>query len=143
MTTKIVVGVDGSGGSVTALQWALDEAALRGATVVLVHAWQYPYVGEVASMAFPVGESELYDAATATIDHALASVSPLPAGVSVERHVVRGGAAPALLELAQDADLLVVGSRGHGGFAGLLLGSVSQQCIHHAPCPVVVVPSAA
>ena len=61
------------------------------------------------------------------------------AGVEIDRAVVEGAAAPTLIEAAAGSDLLVLGSRGHGGFAGLLLGSVTQQCAHHAPCPLVIV----
>jgi nucleotide-binding universal stress UspA family protein len=63
-------------------------------------------------------------------------------GLEVERSVVHGAPAAVLIEAAADADELVVGTRGHGGFVGLLLGSVGQQCTHHAPCPVVIVPQA-
>ena len=70
----------------------------------------------------------------------LAKVGSEAADVEVERVVTRGGVAHELVKAAEDADLLVLGSRGHGGFMGLLLGSVSHQCVHHATCPVVIVP---
>jgi nucleotide-binding universal stress UspA family protein len=132
---RIVVGVDGSDGGDAALRWALAEAALRGATVDAMIVWHIPYVARDPAIGLvidPAGEAahaaELLDAAT-TGEH----------DVVVNRVVAEGGAARALIDRAQGADLLVVGSRGRGGFTGLLLGSVSQQCVQHAPCPVVVV----
>jgi nucleotide-binding universal stress UspA family protein len=142
---RIVVGVDGSAGSEAALRWAVSEAQLRGCVVEAVHSWTYPYVGEAAGMAaLSIGAADLEEVAhaalTATID-TVTSSGGSPEEVLVEGRVERGDAAAVLLRVAADAELLVVGSRGHGGFAGLLLGSVSQQVVHHAPCPVVVVPS--
>jgi nucleotide-binding universal stress UspA family protein len=139
---RIVVGVDGSEGSIVALRWALEEARLREATVDAVHTWEYPYVGELAGMAaFTIDRDELERAArevlTTSIDHAG------PTSVPVKPILAYGPAASVLLDAAKGADLLVVGSRGRGGFAGLLLGSVSQQCAHHAPCPVEIVPAPA
>jgi len=134
---RIVVGVDGSDHSRRALAWAIGEARARQAALVAVHAWHLP--AAAASYAGPLVDPKLLEeeAAKALAD-ALASADAH--GVEVEQRVVRGGPAAALLDAAADADLLVVGSRGHGGFAGLLLGSVSQQVCHHAACPVVVVP---
>ena len=79
------------------------------------------------------------EAADKTLGEAVAEVAGENPLAYVERVVTEGPAAQALVEAAEDADLLVVGSRGHGGFTGLLLGSVSQQCAHHAPCAVVIV----
>ena len=143
MTTRIVVGVDGSDGAVGALRWAVDEARLRGpdVTLTLVHSWTYPYVGDVAGMAgYVVSQEQLESDAREVVDHTIAAAGDIPEDVRVDRVIHHGGAANVLLDAAQGADLLVLGSRGRGGFAGLLLGSVSQQCVHHAPCPVVVVP---
>lgn len=141
---KILVGVDGSPGSRTALRFAIAEAALRGAEVEAVAAWQapaYAYTG-VAVMPPVV---ELSEAATAALNEAIeqerAGLTGAAADVAVNQVVVQGAAAAVLIDRAEAADLLVVGSRGYGGFRGLLLGSVSHQCVSHAPCPVVVVPS--
>jgi nucleotide-binding universal stress UspA family protein len=139
---RIVVGVDGSPPSLGALRWALDEAALRGAAVDAVHVWHYPigsYVpGMVPAPAF-VGE-DLERDARAVLDHAVDSVLPdHPGAAALGRRVVEGAAVEELVRAAEGADLLVVGSRGHGGFTGLLLGSVAQQVAQHAPCPVVIV----
>lgn len=143
MSSRIVVGVDGSEGAITALRWALDEARLRGARVDALQAWEYPYVGDLTGMAaYPIGRIELEQVARESLDRSLAAAGVPSTDVQVERIVVHGSAARVLLEAARGADLLVVGTRGHGGFSGLLLGSVSQQCAHHAPCPVVVVPPA-
>lgn len=146
MAGRIVVGVDGSGGSVHALRWAFVEAGLRDATVDAVHCWHYPYSAstEITGMAAGVvSREDLETVASEVLDVSLDHAGPAPAGVTVNPNLVQGGAAFALLEAAVGADMLVVGSRGHGGFTGLLLGSVSQQIVHHAPCPVVVIPNAA
>jgi nucleotide-binding universal stress UspA family protein len=141
MTGTIVVGVDGSGGSVRALAWALDEAERRRARLEVVHSWQ---PSATADMAAPqLRDADFERAAMAILDATLAQIETLPFGVEIKRMVLPGPAASVLLEAAQDAELLVVGSRGLGGFSGLLLGSVSQQCSHHAPCPVVIVPDPA
>jgi nucleotide-binding universal stress UspA family protein len=133
----IVVGVDGSDQSKAALLWAVEEAGLRGAIVRAVYAWSAPYVPVPGAVLTEHNLEELrlrgermLETVTATVDSK---------GVEVECISVAGGPAPVLVEAAKDADLLVVGSRGRGGFAGLLLGSVSQQCAHHARCPVVIV----
>ena len=139
MTTgRIVVGVDGSDGSLAALRWAVEEARLRDAGVEAIHAWHFPYIEGLAAYA---NEHELEQAARRVLDDALAALGGLPGEMQVEGALVHGTAASALLACADGADLLVVGSRGHGGFMGLLLGSVSQQCVQHSPCPVVVVPT--
>jgi nucleotide-binding universal stress UspA family protein len=138
----IVVGVDGSECSVSALRWALAEARLRNARVRVVHAWSYPHVSTYheAEHALKIPLAQLGDE---MLDRVLADVAADAKEIAVERAVVEGAAAEALLGEAADAALLVVGSRGVGGFASLLLGSVSQQCAHHAPCPVVIVRAAA
>jgi len=136
---RIVVGVDGSDGADAALQWAVEEARLRDATVVAVHVWHLPYVGEAAGMAaLSVSGDEFETGARAVLDGAVARFG---GEAGIETRLGKGDAAGTLLRVAEDvdADLLVVGSRGRGGFAGLLLGSVSQQVSHHAPCPVVIV----
>jgi nucleotide-binding universal stress UspA family protein len=139
---SIVVGIDGSPHSKAALLWALDEAKLRGATLRVVHAWSLPAVTAAQGFA-PVFDAELLDVlrqdAEDLVERALAEVDAEKAGVQIERELVHGPPAQALVEAAEDADLLVTGSHGRGGFAGLLLGSVSQQAAHHAACPVVIV----
>jgi nucleotide-binding universal stress UspA family protein len=124
----IVVGVDGSGPSKAALRWAVEEARLRGARVRAVHAWWiYPMFepGADPTEAVRAFVTETLDGQT--------DVEVTPVAVQGEQ------ASVALVDAAEDADLLVVGARGAGGFVGLLLGSVSQQCTHHARCPVVIV----
>jgi nucleotide-binding universal stress UspA family protein len=139
---RLVVGVDGSDASAAALRWALNEARVRSATVDVVHGWVYPYVGDIAGMAASVGADDLEQAARAVLDRSIrAAVSP-PSEVTPNPVLVHGAAAPVLLDAARGAELLVVGSRGRGGFTGLLLGSVSQHCLHHSTCPVAVVRNA-
>jgi nucleotide-binding universal stress UspA family protein len=135
----IVVGIDGSAGSKAALRFAAKEAELRGTALKVVSAWHVPaglysaptYVeldlDSLRQSAVDVAKQEIVDVLGA--DRA--------SGIDIVTH--EGNAAQALLEESREAELLVVGSRGHGGFAGLLLGSVSQQCTAHAVCPVVVV----
>lgn len=135
---RIVVGVDGSQGARRALEWAVHEAEIRGATLLVIHTWMYPYVGSPAFV--QVDPTLLRDAAQELLDRSVAEVHAQHPSLSVEKILVEGSPAHALIDAGGDADLVIVGSRGRGGFSGLLLGSVSQQCVHHAPCPVVVVP---
>ncbi len=139
----IVVGVDGSKGAQAALEWAAAEARLRGARLRAVHAWHMP-AAAYGSGGFvpPVGidwEDDLEAAAKAGLDRALDGAKDLLAGIEVERQVGEGSAALVLTEAAEGADMLVVGSRGLGGFKELLLGSVGHQSAQRATCPVVIV----
>lgn len=142
MTGRIVVGIDGSAGASNALRWAIQEAELRDAVVEAISCWQVP--GWFTMEGGGVDERErlaraFAEGAASTLADAVgAELGSSP--VRVEQRTVEGSAAEALLEAALTADLLVVGSRGLGGFKGLLLGSVSSQCLHHAPCPVAVIP---
>ena len=136
--TRIVVGIDGSAGGVSALRWAADEARVRGATLVLVHAWHYPYVGGTEFV--PVVTLEQVEAdARLVLAKVVKQEADALAGVLVEEKLVHGDAGAALVVASRDADLVVVGSRGRGGFKGLLLGSVSQHVAHRSACPVVIV----
>ena len=140
---SIVVGVDGSAHSVGALRWAVAEAGLRQATVEALITWSYPIVpADGFSGAAAIFDlSVLEDGARQTLEAAIAEACPdQEARAAIVRKVVEGSAGQALVEASRGADMLVVGSRGHGGFAGLLLGSVSTQCVHHAHCPITVVP---
>lgn len=137
---RIVVGVDGSDASDAALGWALEQARCTGDEVQVVYAWHYPEIGELlVANPFELQHDELQAEAAEQLREAVHRVGP-PPEVRVDPVLAMGRAADVLLRSAADADLLVVGSRGRGGFTGLLLGSVSQQCVQHAPCPVVVVP---
>lgn len=139
----IVVGIDHSAGAKAALRFALEEAALRQATLRVVHAWQFGYIGATGLEGWlPAVGGELQDfrrGAEAGLEQTLKEVGADTDGLTIERRVEQGPAAAVLIDESQDADLLIVGSRGHGGFAQLLLGSVSQQCAQHAFCPVVIV----
>ena len=137
----IVVGVDGSEASLKALGFAVKEARIRDAELKAVHAWHVPaVVYEVGWTAAPIDLAEFPKLAVASLDRSLAQAGIEDAGVRVTKVVREGQAADVLCEEAAGADLLVVGSRGLGGFRGLLLGSVSQQCANHAPCPVIIIP---
>ena len=139
----IVVGVDGSVGAARALDFAMNEARLRGSPVRVVTAWQAPVPVYAGAMIVPTIDpaefaNGLRQAAQRQLDQALEA----HVGASADLVLREGNAAAILLDEAQRADLVVVGSRGRGGFAGLLLGSVSQQVAAHAACPVVIVPPA-
>ena len=136
---RIVVGVDGSPAAAAALRWALDEAGLRRATLEVVHTWVFPAIDELPGGAVDQLVSDLQRCATDVLDHVVDGIAGANPDVEVVRRVLEGSPGRVLTEIAAGADLLVVGSRGRGGFAGLLLGSVAQQCVHHARCPVVVV----
>jgi nucleotide-binding universal stress UspA family protein len=137
---RIVVGVDGSEHSIRALRWAVNEGRLRGASVEAVMVEPYPDVVGVPGAAFPVEPYEsVQKRAQARLERILAEQLGTPSDVAVEPRAVLGSAAKELLDVAQGADLLVVGARGRGGFASLLLGSVSLQCALYAPCPVLII----
>ncbi len=137
---RIVVGVDGSQSSRDALAWAAKRAELTGDTVDAVIAWQYPaVVGGYGWGVVAAADADSYAELAAKVLSEAIAAAAVPAGVTVRQIVRQGFPAQVLLDAADGAGLLVVGSRGHGGFAGLLLGSVSQQCAHHATCPVVIV----
>jgi nucleotide-binding universal stress UspA family protein len=142
----VVVGVDNSAGARAALRFALDEARLRRARLRVVHSWQYGHIGgkgiEGLSPAAGAPLGDVRRAAGVALDAIIGEVAPDSDGVAIERRVSEGAPVTVLVDESREADLLVVGSRGHGGFAGLLLGSVSQQCAQHAACPVVIVRSA-
>jgi len=144
----VVVGFDGSRGATDALRWAFAEASLRKATLRSIRAWSFGEIGVVpggygyfgvAGPAVGDNEAELRAADRTMVDDGVDKMAVEFPEVTVDRQIVDGGAAAVLIAAVDAADLLVVGSRGHGGFAELLLGSVSLQCVHHAPCPVVVV----
>lgn len=140
---RIVVGVDGSKGARMALGWAASEAHLRGATLDVVFAWGDIGVrlAREGGWAKAVTTDMEKQAADDLVREELAAV--LGDAPQDEVHVITcaGEASEALIGASEEADLLVVGSRGTGGFQGLLLGSVSQKCIQHARCPVVVIPA--
>lgn len=139
---KIVVGVDGSPASLKAVAWAANEAKLRDSAIELLHSWSMPYVVDpmaMMPMAFPV--EEMAADANKIVAAATALVANIDPNIRVVGRVERGAASGHLIKAGTSADLLVVGSRGHGGFTGLLLGSVAQQVANHAPCPVVIVPA--
>jgi nucleotide-binding universal stress UspA family protein len=139
----IVVGIDGSDRSRDALRWAVDEAKLRQDKVLAVHVWEppvFPAVDTPLATDPPAYLPELIGHAQERAEALVARVAAevRDGGVEVEPMAIEGAATSVLVDLAEDADLIVVGSRGKGGLAGLLLGSVSQQVVQHAPCPVVV-----
>ncbi len=140
---RIVVGIDGSAASRDALGWALAEARRRGAVVEAVHVWHYPVWTLTPTMGAPTfAHADLEAEARAVLDEGVDEVTAGadPADLpTIERVALEGSAAEVLVNRAADADLLVVGHRGHGGFTGLLLGSVASQCTIHSPVPVVVV----
>lgn len=131
----IVVGVDGSPSSLAAMDWAITEARLRHGEIRLVAAWFYP------PLASEVSDGVIDDAFKNDAELVLAEALRMIAeqGVPASGIVTEGSPTTALLHAATHADLIIVGSRGLGGFASLLLGSVSSQLVHHAPCPVLVV----
>lgn len=132
---RIVVGVDGSPGSKTALRWAMTQARLSGATVEAVATWQD---GVMPVMVDDVGIRAI---TAKVLDDTITEVSgQLDQPVEVLTRVGQGHPARVLLDAAAGAQLMVVGSRGHGRLVGTLLGPVSRHCVQHAPCPVVVVP---
>ena len=144
-----MVGVDGSETSDEALRWAAEEARLRSARLVAVHAWSFippQPIGDPGMLAVSPGdlpgqlEAES-DAARVALDGAVDTVLGAETGLEVERKLVELDAGEALVAESADADLVVVGSHGRTGFRAALLGSVSRHVVDHAKCPVVVVKS--
>lgn len=129
----VVVGVDGSQCSKDALRWAANYAELAGATLRAVISYKTElYVGGSPNAGLTAQARE-------ALDEAVSNVLGAKPSVSVTSDVIAGHPAQVLVEASRSADLLVVGSRGHGAFVGMFLGSVSNHCVHHAKCPVVVV----
>jgi len=138
---RLLVGHDGSAFAEHALEWTLGLAARLGATVTVLRAWVLTTAPRPTSWS-PGYVPPLADFAAAVADELKADTTAIRAGhadVEVTCHAVHGAAAKGLIEASATAELLVVGSRGNGGFKGLVLGSVSEQCVRHAACPVVVV----
>jgi nucleotide-binding universal stress UspA family protein len=142
--TVIVVGFDGSEPAVAALRWAAEEAALRGVELHVLRAWSL--VGELSvalggrDLVGPVPPvSELEANAQQRLEDEVAAVVPTERLPGVRRRAVRTHPVTMLVDASAAAELLVVGPRGHGRVAGLVLGSVSLACVHQAKCPVVVV----
>jgi nucleotide-binding universal stress UspA family protein len=135
---RILVGVDGSRAAEAAVQWALDHAK-PGDTLVLCHAWSLPvtmgFEGPIFSM------SEIEAGAKQLVEDMAEGIRVEDDDISIETEIVYGHPGSTLIERSAGVDFLVVGSRGYGGFKGLLLGSVSTYIVHHATCPVVVIPA--
>ncbi len=136
----VVVGVDGSKASDAALAWAAEEARLRGASLRVVHSWSLPTWSYSAYLP-PAAFEDIEPAAREDLERQVVHVLGPKPGMPVERDLREGPAAEQILEAAKNAVLVVVGSRGRGGFSGLLLGSVSAQVAQHAHCPVTIVRS--
>ena len=140
---RIVVGIDNSAGSAEALRWALAYARQTGGSVEAVTAWQVPAMYAYAYGWTPTGidDAGIIRYAEKSLTETVAQVLGAEDNtVAVTTRVIDGPAAQVLLAAGKGAELLVLGSRGHGAFAGMLLGSVSQHCVQHAACPTVVIP---
>lgn len=137
---KIVVGIDGSESSLQALRWTLREAQLRKASVEVIHTWNVTPIVDPMGTGMFIPVDDLVAAGNGVIANAMKLVEDLVKDTKVTTRVVQGAASFTLLEASKTADLIVVGRRGHGGFIGLLIGSVAQQVAHHASCPSVIVP---
>jgi nucleotide-binding universal stress UspA family protein len=134
---QIVVGIDGSPSSNEALSWAIRQAQLTGAGLEAVTAWEYPvsfgYVASYSDDFNPDAQARL------VLDRAIGEAVVGSPAIEIRRVAGEGNPARMLVGASKNASLLVVGSRGHGELAGMLLGSVSQYCVGHADCPVVVI----
>ncbi len=134
---RIVVGVDGSPLATNALEYAIEEAQLRKAELHITYAYPVMAMGVTGSTG-----KDYYDSVEAEAKEFLQGImakAPSTEGLDVEWLAVPGNPSEVLIEASKQATLLVVGSRGVGGFIGLLMGSVSTQCVHYSHCPVLVV----
>lgn len=151
MARAIVVGVDGSETSRAALRWAAEEARLRSAPLVAVHAWSFippQPIGDPGMLAVPAGDlvgqlGAESDVAREVLAEAIADAFSDEPGIEVEQRLAEGDPGDALVDVSKDAELVVVGSHGRSGLKAALLGSVSRYVVSHAACPVVVVKAAA
>lgn len=134
---RIVVGADGSEPSLDALRWAAHQAEVTGAEVDVVVAWAFPV--QYAGGAMYAENFDPEANAREMVEGIVETVRREHPDLTIHARVIEGHPAPALIEASQGAELLVVGSRGHGAFVGMMLGSVSEHCVSHAHCPVVVV----
>jgi nucleotide-binding universal stress UspA family protein len=140
--SKIVVGIDGSEASRKALRWAVHEAKVREAALLVVHTWPAPHValGPNPRMGpLPDVHEAERRIADDLVERELEATGARAARIEIDREVVEGSPARTLLDAAEGADLLVLGSSRHGALAGVVLGAVGQQCIRYAPCPIVIV----
>ena len=133
---RVIVGVDGSEASLEALRWAVTYAEGVGGVVQAIRTWHYPWAMQTAP---EQTDASIVKQIQGELDDAVAKSGISSSTVKVERIVKEGHASLVLVNESANADLLVVGSKGHGAFAGMLLGSVSQHCAHGAHCPVVIV----
>ncbi|QNP64315.1 universal stress protein [Streptomyces genisteinicus] len=138
-TGRIVVGVDGSEPSVTALKWAVRQAGLSGESLEAVISWEYPAAGWAAMVPSLPPDFDPEQTAGSILGDTLEQTLGAEAAASVTRKVMIGNPAQALIERAQGASLVVIGDRGYSGFKAALLGSVGLHLSQHAPCPVVIV----
>jgi nucleotide-binding universal stress UspA family protein len=137
----VVVGVDGSDCSHEALRFAVNEARMRGARLRIVTAWRIPAMAYASAFAPGIDPQFFQHTAASASKEATAEARRIAPDLEIEATTPEAQPAGALLSASENADLLVVGSRGHGGFASLLLGSVSQQLAHHARCPLTIIHS--
>jgi nucleotide-binding universal stress UspA family protein len=136
----IVVGVDGSAGAQVAAEFAAREAAAHGAVLRIVSAWEVPPTVLSSGGVAPELYQTFEDEARRVVADTAALVATLAPDVQREERVVEGHAGNALIEQAEEADLVVIGRRGHSSITEFLLGSISHQVADHAGCPVVIVP---
>ena len=132
----VVVGIDGSEASVRALDWAITQAQQRGAVLDIVTAWMFPMA---LGYAFTTTVNEVRNKARSLVDEAISYVTEVAPDVVVRGETIEQSPGPALVKASKEADLLVVGSRGMGGFEELLVGSIARYCARHATCSVVLV----
>jgi nucleotide-binding universal stress UspA family protein len=134
VTYRIVVGVDGSDHGNAALRWAVEEAKVHTGEIIAVFAWQMPFVGIPGAF----DRDEMERVCKVFLDESVGAIVP-HASVPITKLVAEGDVSASLIAAAKTADILVLGSRGRGGFAGLKLGSVSQECVQHAACAVAII----
>jgi nucleotide-binding universal stress UspA family protein len=132
----VVVGVDGSNSSIEALEWAVEQTHLTGRPLIAITTWEWPASYGADGW---LGDVDFEGDARKTLHDSIAKSLGDEGALGVTQKVIHGHPAQVFVDASKDASLLVVGSRGHGEFAGMLLGSVSEFLATHAKCPVVIV----